>query len=262
MVKAISRCLHQPGFSEAAQQLANGLVRLQIDQAAKPRSRRTTRAAAGHNQAGDCAAQTYRPHARRSYAQRPACQVADQQRGTRSGTSTDSFGAKQILVDRFLPAILMLRKAREKWLWSENAARARPHCGLDHSEASLAARSPVAALPALQILRCYKGAWPLPSLVSASVGPGTLAVVKRLADSERHATAALIRSLMELDARRLYLQEGFPSMFVYCTHALSCRSMRVQPHRGRARRPPASAAARCTGDGDITVTTARLLGPI
>lgn len=65
-----------------------------------------------------------------------------------------------------------------------------------------------------------------------------LAVVKRLVDDERHATAALIRSLMELDARRLYLQEGFPSMFVYCTHAL-----RLSEHAAYNRIEVARAAA-------------------
>jgi hypothetical protein len=30
----------------------------------------------------------------------------------------------------------------------------------------------------------------------------------------------LIASLAELDARRLYLGEGFPSMFAYCTQVL------------------------------------------
>jgi len=37
---------------------------------------------------------------------------------------------------------------------------------------------------------------------------------------ERRAMAALIRSLMELDARRLYLGEGCSSLFTYCTRVL------------------------------------------
>ncbi len=44
--------------------------------------------------------------------------------------------------------------------------------------------------------------------------------VKRLVVNERQATAALLRSLMELDARRLYLREGCSSLFTYCTHVL------------------------------------------
>jgi hypothetical protein len=40
------------------------------------------------------------------------------------------------------------------------------------------------------------------------------------AQAERHATAHLIAMLMELDSRRLYLGEGFSSLFAYCTDAL------------------------------------------
>jgi hypothetical protein len=47
-----------------------------------------------------------------------------------------------------------------------------------------------------------------------------LATVKRLATSECRVTAALVRSLMELDVRRLYLGEGYSSLFTYCTQAL------------------------------------------
>jgi len=47
-----------------------------------------------------------------------------------------------------------------------------------------------------------------------------LATVKRLATTECRATAALVRSLMELDVRRLYLGEGYSSLFTYCTQAL------------------------------------------
>jgi hypothetical protein len=47
-----------------------------------------------------------------------------------------------------------------------------------------------------------------------------LARVKTLSEHERQATAALIAALTELDARRLYLGEGYPSLFAYCTQAL------------------------------------------
>ena len=40
------------------------------------------------------------------------------------------------------------------------------------------------------------------------------------AASERDATAHLIGLLVELDVRRLYLGEGFSSLFTYCTQAL------------------------------------------
>ena len=56
-----------------------------------------------------------------------------------------------------------------------------------------------------------------------------LATVKRLAASECRATAALVRSLMELDVRRLYLGEGYSSLFTYCTQ----ESTRRIPVKGR-----------------------------
>jgi hypothetical protein len=40
-----------------------------------------------------------------------------------------------------------------------------------------------------------------------------LAQVKCLAERERHATALLVASLAEVDARRLYLGEGCSSLF-------------------------------------------------
>ena len=48
-----------------------------------------------------------------------------------------------------------------------------------------------------------------------------LAAVHRLAANERHATVRLIASLAELDARRLYLAEGYSSLFTYCTQVLN-----------------------------------------
>ena len=47
-----------------------------------------------------------------------------------------------------------------------------------------------------------------------------LTAVHRLATNERGATASLIGSLAELDARRLYLAEGYSSLFTYCTQVL------------------------------------------
>ena len=47
-----------------------------------------------------------------------------------------------------------------------------------------------------------------------------LDAAKRLATEERCATAALLRVLMEIDGRRLYLGEGGASMFAYCTQVL------------------------------------------
>ncbi|MGQ0548284.1 MAG: hypothetical protein ACT4PY_01245, partial [Armatimonadota bacterium] len=47
-----------------------------------------------------------------------------------------------------------------------------------------------------------------------------LARVKDLAQREREATVALIVHLAELDERRLYLAEGYSSLFKYCTDVL------------------------------------------
>jgi hypothetical protein len=44
--------------------------------------------------------------------------------------------------------------------------------------------------------------------------------VKDLAASERRASVALIRSLVEFEARKLYLREGCSSLFTYCTQVL------------------------------------------
>jgi hypothetical protein len=47
-----------------------------------------------------------------------------------------------------------------------------------------------------------------------------LAHLQLAAQAERRATAHLVALLIELDSRRLYLGEGFPSLFAYCTDAL------------------------------------------
>ena len=48
----------------------------------------------------------------------------------------------------------------------------------------------------------------------------SIAETKRLVTAERVATAALLRSLIEIDTRRLYLREGCSSLFTYCTQVL------------------------------------------
>src|SRR4030065_1597039 len=47
-----------------------------------------------------------------------------------------------------------------------------------------------------------------------------VARVKLLARHEREATAVLVAHLAVLDERRLYLGEGFASLFTYCTQVL------------------------------------------
>jgi hypothetical protein len=87
-----------------------------------------------------------------------------------------------------------------------------------------------------------------------------LAAAMQLADRERHATVALIRSLMEIDVRRLFLGEGYPSLFAYCTQVL-CLSEhaaynRIEVARAGWRHPRLLDAL---DQGSINLTVARLL---
>ena len=85
--------------------------------------------------------------------------------------------------------------------------------------------------------------------------------VKRLAAIEREATADLIRSLAEVEARWLHLAIGCSSMFGYCTQVLQ-----LSEHAAYARIAAARAATRFPVvmnlliEGAITLTTVTLLG--
>jgi HNH endonuclease len=87
-----------------------------------------------------------------------------------------------------------------------------------------------------------------------------LAEVKTLTGRERETTASLIASLAELDARRLYLGEGFPSLFAYCT-----QSLHLSEHAAYNRIETARAARKwplivqLIADGSVTPTAIRLL---
>jgi hypothetical protein len=89
-----------------------------------------------------------------------------------------------------------------------------------------------------------------------------LATVKRLATSECRATAALVRSLIELDVRRLYLGEGYSSLFTYCTQVLHLAEgaayNRIEAARASQRFPAILTALE---DGAVTLTTVRLVAP-
>jgi hypothetical protein len=86
--------------------------------------------------------------------------------------------------------------------------------------------------------------------------------VKRLASREREATALLVASLAELDARRLYLPEGCSSLFTYCTQVLH-----LSEHAAYGRIAAARAARRFPGilnlltDGSLNLTSIGLLAP-
>lgn len=89
-----------------------------------------------------------------------------------------------------------------------------------------------------------------------------LAEVTRLTASEREATARLVASLAEVDARRLYLGEGCSSLFTYCTQVLH-----LSEHAAYNRIEAARAARRFPeilerlADGSIHLTAVRLLAP-
>jgi hypothetical protein len=86
--------------------------------------------------------------------------------------------------------------------------------------------------------------------------------IARRASIERHATAAMIRVLIEFDRRRLYLGEGYSSLFAYCTEVLH-----YSEHAAFNRIEVARAAARwpqlldCLEDGSLHLAGARLLAP-
>ena len=89
-----------------------------------------------------------------------------------------------------------------------------------------------------------------------------VAETKRLALNESRATAALIRALIELDARRLYLAESCGSLFKYCTEVLHLSEDAAYNRLEvavAARRLPAVLDA--LEDGALTLTAARRLGP-
>ncbi len=89
-----------------------------------------------------------------------------------------------------------------------------------------------------------------------------LDAAKQLATDERRATAALLRAIMEIDSRRLYLGEGCASMFSYCTQVLHLSE------GGAYNRIEAARAAReypvileLFERSAITLTAVRLLAP-
>jgi hypothetical protein len=87
-----------------------------------------------------------------------------------------------------------------------------------------------------------------------------LATVRNLAQHERAATVRVIAALAELDARRLYLGQGYSSLFTYCTHALH-----LSEHAAYGRIEAARAARRypivldLLAEGALTLTTVCLL---
>lgn len=86
--------------------------------------------------------------------------------------------------------------------------------------------------------------------------------VTRCAAAERKSTATLLRALIELDRRKLYLAEGYPSLYAYCTDALHYSEHgafnRIEVARAAARWPQLLVALE---DGSLHLAGARLLAP-
>ena len=89
-----------------------------------------------------------------------------------------------------------------------------------------------------------------------------VAKVASLAGREREATADLIAHLAERDARRLYLGNGFSSLFTYCVEVLRLSEAEAYNRIEVAR------AARMfpvvldrLAEGSLNITTVRLLAP-
>jgi hypothetical protein len=87
-----------------------------------------------------------------------------------------------------------------------------------------------------------------------------LCAVKTVADHESRSTARLIALLAEVDARRLYLGEGYASLFTYCTQVLH-----LSEHAAYGRIEAARAALKYPlilerlAERSITLTTVTLL---
>ena len=92
--------------------------------------------------------------------------------------------------------------------------------------------------------------------------PELVAEVARRASRERQATADVLRILIEFDRRRLYLGEGYPSLFAYCTEVLHYSEHgafnRIEVARAAARWPQLLA---CLEEGSLHLAGARLLAP-
>lgn len=84
----------------------------------------------------------------------------------------------------------------------------------------------------------------------------------RLAAQARSATAALINALREVDARRLYLAEGYSCMFFYCTRRLRLSEQAAYNRIEVARvSRDAPGILEALENGALNLTTARLLAP-
>jgi hypothetical protein len=151
---------------------------------------------------------------------------------------------------------------RHKTLHARQAGRDAAVGGMGGPTGIQNADRAAAAVPERPKTPCYMRIMTtIPSLRDLS-DQVLLAEVKRLAVRECQATADLIASLAELDARRLYLGEGCASLFTYCTEVLH-----LSEHAAYRRIEAARAARRFPlildrlAEGAITLTAVGLLAP-
>jgi hypothetical protein len=89
-----------------------------------------------------------------------------------------------------------------------------------------------------------------------------IAETHRFARDERVATAGLVRHLAEMDARRLFLQEGCASLFTWCVEVLHLSEAaaynRIEVARIGRRFP---AVLDALDEGSVTLTAVKVLGP-
>jgi hypothetical protein len=108
---------------------------------------------------------------------------------------------------------------------------------------------------ALHKLRCYNGIMTKLSIQHLS-DEQLLDDLQTTATLERGATAQLIALLAEMDARQLYLAQGYSSLFTYCT-----RCLRLSEHAAYGRIEAARATRRYPlildwlTDGSLTLTS-------
>jgi hypothetical protein len=99
-------------------------------------------------------------------------------------------------------------------------------------------------------------------MLAALTDDQLLAEARRLAADERRATADVVRVLMELDGRQLYLGEGCASLFTYCTRVLRLAEgaayNRIEVARAARKYPTLLAELQ---EGNLNLTTIRLLAP-
>ena len=90
-----------------------------------------------------------------------------------------------------------------------------------------------------------------------------MAAVVGLAGEERDVTARLIAHLAEIDARQLYVPDGYSSLFVYCHEGLGYSEDAAYNRKAAAqlaRRYPA--ILDMLADGRLSLTAVRLLAPV